>query len=180
MIDHDGYRYNVGIVVCNRTGQLLWARRIGQNSWQFPQGGVDQGESPEQAMYRELKEELGLAENDVVLVDQTRYWLKYKLPKRLVHSDTSPVCIGQKQKWFLLLLSEEKEQSISFDATDDAEFDSWRWVSYWYPIRQVVSFKRDVYRRVLREFLIPTQRSCRPTIRKSPTDRSYQSRKHWC
>lgn len=180
VIDQEGYRYNVGIVVCNRVGQVLWARRIGQNSWQFPQGGVDQGESPEQAMFRELKEELGLNRSDVTLLDQTKYWLKYKLPSRLVHSDILPVCIGQKQKWFLLQLSEEKEKGICFDRTDDAEFDGWRWVSYWYPIRQVISFKRDVYRRVLREFLQSTQLSCRPTIRKNFSEKSYQARKHWC
>lgn len=81
MIDKDGYRPNVGIVICNRKGQVLWARRIRQNSWQFPQGGVDYGETPEDAMYRELYEELGLQKSDVRLLASTRFWLKYRLPK---------------------------------------------------------------------------------------------------
>ena len=98
MIDDDGYRPNVGIVICNRQGQVLWARRFGQHSWQFPQGGINPGETAEQAMYRELFEEVGLHRKDVRILASTRNWLRYKLPKRLVRWDTKPVCIGQKQK----------------------------------------------------------------------------------
>ncbi|MDC9595680.1 RNA pyrophosphohydrolase [Xenorhabdus anantnagensis] len=159
MIDDDGYRPNVGIVICNRQGQVLWARRYGQHSWQFPQGGINPGESPEQAMYRELFEEVGLNRKDVRVLASTRSWLRYKLPKRLVRWDTKPVCIGQKQRWFLLqLLCNEAE--INVQCSKMPEFDGWRWVSYWYPVRQVVSFKRDVYRRVMKEFssiVMPTQ-----------------------
>ena len=107
MIDKDGYRPNVGIVICNRKGQVLWARRIRQNSWQFPQGGVDYGETPEDAMYRELYEELGLEPNDVKLLASTKFWLKYRLPKRLIRWNEKPVCIGQKQKWYLLCLKKD-------------------------------------------------------------------------
>ncbi|MFD1009244.1 MULTISPECIES: RNA pyrophosphohydrolase [Oceanisphaera] len=152
MIDGDGFRPNVGIVICNRKGQVLWARRYGQHSWQFPQGGVDDGETPEQSMYRELYEEIGLRPEHVTLLAVTRHWLKYKLPKRLVRWDSNPVCIGQKQKWFLLRLESEHEAHIEFGCHGQPEFDDWRWVSYWYPVRQVVSFKREVYRRVLKEF----------------------------
>jgi len=102
-------------------------------------------------MYRELYEEVGLTSKDVTLLATSRNWLKYKLPKRLVRWDSSPVCIGQKQKWFLLRL-EGDEQRINFESCGHPEFDNWRWVSYWYPVRQVVSFKRDVYRRVMKEF----------------------------
>ncbi|CDG22883.1 RNA pyrophosphohydrolase [Xenorhabdus poinarii G6] len=151
MIDEDGYRPNVGIVICNRQGQVLWARRYGQHSWQFPQGGINPGESSEQAMYRELFEEVGLNRKDVRVLASTRGWLRYKLPKRLVRWDTKPVCIGQKQRWFLLqLLCDEAEINVQRSKTP--EFDGWRWVSYWYPVRQVVSFKREVYRRVMKEF----------------------------
>lgn len=152
VIDNEGFRPNVGIIICNSRGQLLWARRVGQNTWQFPQGGVEDGETAEETMYRELFEELGLQKDDVVVLQQSYSWLKYKLPKRMVHWDSSPVCIGQKQKWFLLKIENGHENNISFDKHSQAEFDNWRWVSYWYPIRQVVSFKRDVYRRVLKEF----------------------------
>ena len=131
MIDDDGYRPNVGIVICNRQGQVMWARRFGQHSWQFPQGGINAGETAEQAMYRELFEEVGLSRKDVRILASTRNWLRYK--------------------WFLLqLVSSDAE--INMQTSSTPEFDGWRWVSYWYPVRQVVSFKRDVYRRVMKEF----------------------------
>lgn len=109
MIDFDGYRPNVGIVICNRKGQVLWAKRYGQNSWQFPQGGINDNESAEQAMYRELYEEIGLQPKDVKVLYASKHWLRYKLPKRLLRYDSKPVCIGQKQRWFLLqLVGDEK------------------------------------------------------------------------
>lgn len=152
MIDKDGYRSNVGIVICNHRGQLLWARRIRQNSWQFPQGGIDPGEHPQDAMYRELYEELGLRRDEVKLLRTSKTWLRYKLPKRLVRWDEKPLCIGQKQKWFLLMILKDRQKHIEFDRRGHPEFDGWRWVTFWYPVRQVVSFKQDVYRRVLAEF----------------------------
>ncbi|OFC70709.1 RNA pyrophosphohydrolase [Alteromonas confluentis] len=151
MIDADGFRANVGIVICNKMGQVFWARRYGQHSWQFPQGGIDEGETAEQAMYRELHEEVGLTKKDVTILGVTRNWLRYKLPKRLIRQGSSPVCIGQKQKWFLLQL-DCHEKDVNVLKTGHPEFDDWRWVSYWYPIRNVVSFKRDVYRKVMKEF----------------------------
>ncbi|WP_263322443.1 RNA pyrophosphohydrolase [Endozoicomonas sp. Mp262] len=153
MIDSDGFRPNVGIILANHLGQVLWARRIRQDAWQFPQGGINDGETPEQAMYRELYEEVGLQPDDVEILACTRGWLRYRLPRRLIRRDQHPLCIGQKQKWFLLnLLS--SDDSIRVDHTSSPEFDGWRWVSYWYPLGQVVSFKREVYRRALRE-LVP-------------------------
>ena len=150
MIDSDGYRPNVGIVLTNTSGQVLWARRIGQDAWQFPQGGIRQYETPIEALYRELKEEVGLEETDVDVLACTRGWLKYRLPKRMIRHNTLPICVGQKQKWFLLRLTTD-ETHITFDASDDPEFDGWDWVSYWYPLSKVVSFKRDVYRQALTE-----------------------------
>lgn len=151
MIDADGYRANIGIVICNRAGQVFWARRYGQHSWQFPQGGMDPGETPEQTMYRELFEEVGLKQKDVEILYATKNWHKYRLPRRLVRKDSNPVCIGQKQKWFLLRLK-CAESDVNLLSSNHPEFDEWRWVSYWYPVRQVVSFKRDVYRKVMKEF----------------------------
>ena len=150
MVDRDGFRPNVGIVIANQRGQLLWAKRIGQNAWQFPQGGVDRGESPEQALYRELYEEVGLKRQDVEILACTRGWLHYKLPKKYIRKHCKPLCIGQKQKWYLLQLVGE-EGNIRFDCGHKAEFDGWQWVNYWYPVDKVVDFKRDVYRRALRE-----------------------------
>ncbi|MBI5450506.1 MAG: RNA pyrophosphohydrolase [Gammaproteobacteria bacterium] len=160
MIDREGYRANVGIVLCNDQARLLWARRIGQDAWQFPQGGMQEQESPEQAMFRELREEIGLSAGDVQLIGRTRDWLRYRLPGRMVRHHQQPVCIGQKQIWFLLRLTGD-ETCVSFDSTNQPEFDHWRWVNYWRPMREVVSFKRGVYARVLREFaplVLPAQR----------------------
>ena len=150
MVDEDGYRANVGIIVVNHKRRLLWARRIGQDAWQFPQGGIHEGETPEQALYRELHEELGLRVEDVEVLGCTQGWLRYRLPKNLIRYYSKPLCIGQKQKWFLLRLM-GSEDKIRFDLTPSPEFDGWRWVSYWFPLRQVISFKRQVYRRALQE-----------------------------
>lgn len=155
MIDADGFRPNVGIILTNSRGELLWARRVGgQDAWQFPQGGIKQHETAEQALYRELEEEVGLKPQDVEILGVTRGWLRYRLPSRYVRQQ-QPVCIGQKQKWFLLrFLGSDEQINLALNATP--EFDHWRWVSYWYPVNNVVAFKRDVYRRALRE-LSPIQ-----------------------
>jgi putative (di)nucleoside polyphosphate hydrolase len=150
VIDSDGYRLNVGIMVCNRAGDLLWARRIGQDAWQFPQGGIRRCENPEQALYRELEEELGLKPQHVKVMGCTRGWLRYRLPRHLVRRGRKPLCIGQKQRWFLLELV-GSEQSVRLDLCDRPEFDCWRWVSYWYPLQEVVAFKRRVYELALHE-----------------------------
>ena len=150
MLDREGYRPNVGIILTNDAGQVLWARRINQNAWQFPQGGINSNETPEQALYRELNEEVGLEQQDVKILACTRGWLRYRLPQRLVRTHSQPLCIGQKQKWFLLRLACEDER-VCMTKTAKPEFDGWRWVSYWYPLGQVVAFKRDVYRRAMKE-----------------------------
>lgn len=150
VIDPDGFRPNVGIILTNGLGQVLWARRIGQDAWQFPQGGIQRNESPEQALYRELHEEVGLMPEDVEILACTRGWLRYRLPQRLIRSHSQPICVGQKQKWFLLRLKTD-EARVCMTKTPKPEFDGWRWVSYWYPLGQVVPFKRDVYRRAMKE-----------------------------
>ncbi|WP_444996024.1 RNA pyrophosphohydrolase [Aliikangiella sp. IMCC44359] len=152
MIDSDGFRANIGIIVCNDFGNLLWTRRIGQNSWQFPQGGVDAGETAEQALFRELKEEIGLDRQDVKILGSTKNWLKYRLPNRYIRQDSYPLCVGQKQKWYMLRLT-SNESRIHFDETGHPEFDHFMWVNYWYPLRQVISFKQEVYREALGELI---------------------------
>mgnify|MGYP006282103839 CR=1 FL=1 len=150
MIDSDGYRPNVGIILSNREGQVLWARRIGQNAWQFPQGGIRDWETPEQAMFRELSEEVGLEPRDVDVVGCTRGWLRYRLPRRYIRYNSRPLCIGQKQVWFLLRLV-SADARVRLDLSERPEFDRWCWVDYWQPLQDVVAFKRRVYECALRE-----------------------------
>lgn len=150
MIDAKGYRLNVGIVLCNDAGSVFWARRVGMRSWQFPQGGIKPKEQPETAMFRELYEETGLTKKDVEIIGHTRDWLRYRLPQRYIRRHSLPLCIGQKQLWFLLRL-QAMEHSIQLDRAGRPEFDAWRWVEYWQPVREVVYFKREVYRKALTE-----------------------------
>ncbi|OGT45490.1 MAG: RNA pyrophosphohydrolase [Gammaproteobacteria bacterium RIFCSPHIGHO2_12_FULL_38_11] len=155
MIDKEGFRANVGIIVTNNKGELLWARRFGnQAAWQFPQGGINNNETTIDAMYRELKEELGLDSHNVKLLAESRGWLRYYLPQRFQRSDRnsdSQRCIGQKQKWFLLRLTSE-DATVKLDGCPYPEFDQWKWVDYWFPLKQVIFFKRHVYRQALEEF----------------------------
>jgi putative (di)nucleoside polyphosphate hydrolase len=150
VIDADGFRPNVGIILAHADGRVLWAKRIGQEAWQFPQGGIKLGETPEQALYRELEEELGLRPEHVHYLGVTPGWLSYRLPKRLIRRGRRPICIGQKQKWFLLRLV-GCETKVCFDRTPKPEFDGWRWVDYWLPLQEVVSFKREVYQDALQQ-----------------------------
>ena len=150
MIDSKGYRPNVGIILCNDEGRVFWAKRKGANSWQFPQGGIDGNEDPETAMFRELWEETGLRAQDVQILGRTRYWLRYKLPERYIRKNSLPLCIGQKQIWFMLRLLGD-EGKVRFDCGHKQEFDSFKWVEYWYPLQDVVYFKRRVYRKAMDE-----------------------------
>jgi putative (di)nucleoside polyphosphate hydrolase len=167
VIDSDGYRPNVGIILTNRSGQLLWARRIRQNAWQFPQGGIRRKETPEQAMFRELEEEIGLESHHVDILGSTRGWLRYRLPERFIRRHQQPVCVGQKQVWFMLKLVSE-ERFVRLDLTDKPEFDNWRWVDYWHPLSEVVPFKRTVYKKALNELaplLFPNGETPRSQVR---------------
>ena len=155
MIDSEGYRANVGIVIASGNGDVLWTKRVQQgDSWQFPQGGVDRGESPEDALYRELYEEVGLQAFQVEMISQTKNWLRYQIPDHLIRKRQKPRCIGQKQRWFLMRLDASTDE-IRFDCAEKPEFTEWRWVSYWYPTTSVVDFKQDVYRRALKELAVP-------------------------
>lgn len=149
-IDADGFRANVGIILANAEGKLLLAGRVGSKGWQFPQGGMLQGETDEQSMFRELHEEVGLSDTDVEILGVTDDWIRYRLPERFVRRDRSPLCIGQKQRWFMLRLVGD-EENLRFDRSDTPEFDRWRWVEYWRPVNEVIYFKRRVYARALHE-----------------------------
>ena len=149
-IDNQGFRANVGIVLMRESRELFLGGRRDGRGWQFPQGGVRRNERPEEALFRELHEEIGLEPRDVELLASTARWLRYRLPRQYVRRRGGPLCIGQKQRWFLLRMVGD-EARLRFDATPDPEFDSGRWVDYWSPVREVIYFKRAVYARALQE-----------------------------
>ena len=149
-IDAEGFRANVGIILANSDGKLLLAGRVGSKGWQFPQGGVLVGEDPEEAMYRELHEEVGLDRADVELLGITQDWLRYRLPDKFVRRNSQPLCIGQKQRWFMLHLVSSADK-VRFDMGNEPEFDRVRWVDFWRPVNEVIYFKRRVYARALHE-----------------------------
>jgi putative (di)nucleoside polyphosphate hydrolase len=174
-IDENGFRANVGIILMDDASRVLIAGRRGRTGWQFPQGGVQRRESAEQAMYRELREEVGLEPADVSVEGVTREWIRYRLPKKYVRRESEPVCIGQKQRWFLLSLIAHPGK-LRFDATDVPEFDRCRWVEYWKPVEEVIYFKRKVYIRALSELSPVAFRDTDPPPMPSTWPRSWLAR----
>jgi putative (di)nucleoside polyphosphate hydrolase len=150
MLDREGYRPNVGIILLNGRNQVFWGKRISAHSWQFPQGGIHAGENPEQAMYRELYEEVGLRPGHVHVLGRTRNWLRYDVPQQFLRRDSRGFYKGQKQIWFLLKLT-GRDSDVCLRATDHPEFDAWRWNDYWIPLDSVIEFKRAVYQQALSE-----------------------------
>lgn len=152
MLDREGYRPNVGIVLCNAKNEVFWGKRIREHSWQFPQGGIKRGETPEQAMYRELQEEIGLQPEHVRILGRTRGWLRYEVPTQWIKRDWRGSYKGQKQIWFLLRLV-GRDSDVSLRANSKPEFDAWRWNDYWVPLDAVIEFKRAVYQQALSELI---------------------------
>jgi putative (di)nucleoside polyphosphate hydrolase len=150
MLDREGFRPNVGIILLNHRNQVFWGKRIRTHSWQFPQGGIKYGESPEQAMFRELHEEVGLLPDHVRIVARTRDWLRYEVPQHFIRKDARGHYKGQKQIWFLLQLT-GRDSDMNLRATSHPEFDAWRWHEYWVPLEAVIEFKRGVYEMALSE-----------------------------
>ena len=150
MLDKDGYRPNVGIILCNARNEVFWGKRIKEHSWQFPQGGIKHGETPAQAMFRELREEVGLLPAHVRILGRTEGWLRYDVPANWIKREWRGAYRGQKQIWFLLRLV-GRDCDVSLRATTHPEFDAWRWNEYWVPLESVIEFKREVYRQALSE-----------------------------
>lgn len=150
MLDREGYRPNVGIILVNRRNEVWWGKRVNEHSWQFPQGGIKHGESPEQAMYRELHEEIGLKPEHVKIIGRTRDWLRYEVPDRFIKREVRGHYKGQKQIWFLLRMV-ARDHDVCLRATTHPEFDAWRWHDYWVPLDAVIEFKREVYSMALNE-----------------------------
>ena len=152
MIDRDGYRPNVAIVLCNAKNEVFWGKRIKEHSWQFPQGGIKLNESPEDAMYRELEEETGLKREHVQILGRTKGWLHYHVPTHWIKREWRGTYKGQKQIWYLLRLT-GRDHDIRLRASTHPEFDAWRWHDYWVPLDSVIEFKRDVYRQALQQLV---------------------------
>jgi len=150
MLDRDGYRPNVGIILCNWRNEVFWGKRVREHSWQFPQGGIKHGETPAQAMYRELGEEIGLLPSHVRILGRTRNWLRYEVPQQWIKREWRGNYRGQKQIWFLLRLI-GRDSDVSLRAFEHPEFDAWRWNDYWVPLDTVIEFKRGVYQQALTE-----------------------------
>jgi putative (di)nucleoside polyphosphate hydrolase len=150
MLDREGFRPNVGIILVNSRNEVFWGKRIREHSWQFPQGGIKKGETPEQAMLRELEEETGLKPEHVRIIGRTRDWLRYEVPKQWIRREWRSSYRGQKQIWFLLRLI-GRDSDVSLRASAHPEFDAWRWNSYWIPLANVIEFKRGVYEAALLE-----------------------------
>jgi putative (di)nucleoside polyphosphate hydrolase len=150
MLDREGFRPNVGIILLNQRNQVFWGKRIRTHSWQFPQGGIKHGESPEQAMFRELHEEVGLMPEHVRIIARTRDWLRYEVPQHFIRKEARGHYKGQKQIWFLLQLT-GRDTDMNLRASSHPEFDAWRWHEYWVPLETVIEFKRGVYEMALSE-----------------------------
>lgn len=160
MLDKEGYRPNVGIILANQRNEVFWGKRVNQHAWQFPQGGIKAGETPLQAMYRELEEEIGLLRGHVRILGRTREWLRYEVPERWARrqrelKDANPArqgaaYRGQKQIWYLLRMM-GRDCDVKLRASGHPEFDAWRWHDYWVPLETVIDFKREVYRQALIE-----------------------------
>ena len=150
VLDREGYRPNVGIILVNDRNEVFWGKRIREPAWQFPQGGIRRGESPREAMFRELREETGLLPEHVEVLGRTREWLRYDVPRHWVRRDSRVHYRGQKQIWFLIRMLGE-DHDVDLGASGQPEFDAWRWHEYWVPLEAVIEFKREVYRLALEE-----------------------------
>jgi putative (di)nucleoside polyphosphate hydrolase len=146
MNEESNYRLNVGLIIVNTYGKVLICKRKNSNQWQFPQGGIDEGESPIEAAKREIFEEVGIKPSKIKVLGKIKDWVKYEIPKELAKkSFKKKGIVGQKQKWFIFKI--KSEACISFVNDPDNEFDDFAWVSYWRPIALIVSFKKEVYRK---------------------------------
>lgn len=149
-VDDTRYRPGVGIVLLNSKGEVFVGRRLDleEEAWQMPQGGINEGENARQAAFRELREEIGT--DSVEVLAEASGWFYYEVPEELASKAWSGRWKGQRQKWFVMLFK-GRDSDIDL-ATEHPEFCAWRWA----PVREVVelavSFKRQLYLNVIREF----------------------------
>ena len=146
------HRPNVGVVLFHRDGRVWLGRRNQQPppyNWQFPQGGVDEGEDLLDAARRELAEETGVTSAN--LLGRTDGWISYDFPPEVAGSKMARGWMGQKQVWFAFLFTGD-ESEIDLEAHGEVEFDSWRWGRLDETPELIVPFKRGVYEQVVAAF----------------------------
>lgn len=153
MIDDQGFRANVAMALLNPQGLIWIGHRADNGGWQLPQGGIEQDETPEDALWRELHEELGLRPEHAAILGRTKDPISYIIPPHLRRRKEARPVIGQLQTWFLLRFL-GRDEDIRLDAGNEIEFDAYTWVPYERPIELVAPFKRDAYRRALAELAI--------------------------
>ena len=145
------YRKCVGMMILNSNNEILVGRRIDHPSgfWQMPQGGIDENEDPEEAVWREMLEEIGT--NNAKIIKISDQWIKYEIPEKTLKTlPWGKKYIGQQQKWFAFRFAgQDKEINIS---TENPEFSEWKWAKINSIIDNIVPFKRHVYSKVLKEF----------------------------
>lgn len=146
------YRKNVGVVLRNKEGCLFVGRRFGSslNSWQLPQGGIIEGETEEECLTREIREEIGILPNLFNIIQKSSKYYYYVIPKKMRKSIWNNIYVGQKQRWFLAdFIGTNSDININ---TDFPEFEEWQWFSPDKVIEKVVAFKKEIYIDVLEEF----------------------------
>jgi putative (di)nucleoside polyphosphate hydrolase len=146
----DAYRPAVGIMLLDRANRVFVARRIDmkEEAWQMPQGGIDKGEAPQDAAFRELEEEIGTAKAEIIA--ESRDWLRYDLPPDLVGKVWGGRWKGQRQKWFAMRFT-GRDEDIDLK-TKHPEFSAWKWADPAHLPQLIVPFKRQLYVEVLQEF----------------------------
>ncbi len=166
----DQYRKNVAIVVIKKGRVLLLERISGKGNWQFPQGGIDTDEETEAAMWRELAEETGIEQKHCVIKGRTADYLYYDIPEEFLSRGKPRRFKGQKQIWFLVelladdsvinldntvdnVLDNARDNALDNNTAAKPEFKSWRWVSYWSGVNEILYFKKEVYRQAMLEIL---------------------------
>jgi putative (di)nucleoside polyphosphate hydrolase len=138
------FRAGAGSVIYRDDGMILVFKRAGEDIWQFQQGGLDAGETPETALWRELEEETAIRETDIINTHPFPTWTFYEYPDGFIHPKARSICIGQAHRWWFLKLA--PETTLDLTLAHDKEFEDWRWVSFAeFTTASQHSFKHAVY-----------------------------------
>ena len=147
----ENYRRCVGMMIVNDKNEILVGKRLDHPSghWQMPQGGIDENENPEKAVWREMLEEIGT--NNATMIKESNQWINYKIPtETLATLPWGDLYVGQTQKWFAFRFNgNDNEINVG---TDNPEFSEWKWTHHNLLVENIVPFKRNTYEKILKEF----------------------------